>query len=194
MRIAVLASTRGTDLQAIIDEIKKGELDADLRIVIADRECYAIKRAKKAGYQTRVIEYQNESREEYDRKIAAVLEKDDIDLICLVGYMRILSPWFVRKFKIMNIHPSLLPAFPGMDETVHAKVIEYGCKVTGCTIHFVDEGVDTGPIIMQECVPVKIDDTVETLKERVQELEKKMYPEAIRLFNKMQIQGRKVKI
>ncbi len=198
LKIAVLASTRGTDLQAIIDEIDEGRLDAELRVVVTSKECRAAERARKAGRKTVVLEHgtEGETRESYDRRLAALLEEEGVELVILVGWMRLLSPWFVTRYRhrIMNVHPSLLPSFPGMDRAVHEEVLAHGCKVSGCTIHFVDEGTDTGPIIMQGAVPVLDEDTPETLKARVQSLEKRLYPEAIRRYaaGGIEVRGRRV--
>ncbi|MBN1646113.1 phosphoribosylglycinamide formyltransferase [Candidatus Woesearchaeota archaeon] len=198
LRIAVLASTRGTDLQAIIDAIEQKKLDVELRIVVANKECYAVERARNHGIKKRIILYKKgvDTREIYDRRLAQVLDEEGVGLIVLVGWMRLFSPWFVQKYlnRIMNIHPSLLPSFPGMDRSVHEEVLEYGCKVTGCTIHFVDEGTDTGPIIMQGTVIIDDGETVDTLKKKVQDLEMRLYPKAIQLFadRRLKIVGRKV--
>jgi len=200
MNIAILASTRGTDLQAIIDEIKAGTLDVNLSCVISNKkDCGALEKARKAGVDDIFISAEGKEREAFDKEVAAELDKRDISLIVLVGYMRYLSPWFVRKYenRIMNIHPSLLPAFAGgMDKNVHQAILDHGAKVTGMTIHFVDEGADTGPIIMQKAIPVKENDTADTLKEKVQALEKKAYPEAIRFFKdgKLKMDGRIVHV
>jgi phosphoribosylglycinamide formyltransferase 1 len=186
LKIAVLASTRGTDLQAIMDAIKKGELDADLRIVICNKECYALERAKALGFKAVLVPFEKEkdTRERYDQKVAQLLDEEEVELIVLVGYMRLLSAWFVNKYRnrIMNIHPSLLPSFSGMDRAVHEEVLKYGCKVSGCTIHFVDEGTDTGPIIAQACVDIDNDETIDSLKEKVQALEQKLYPKVIQHY------------
>lgn len=193
-----MASTKGTDLQAIIDAIKNKQLDAELKIVISNKECYAIERSQNQGFKTEVIAFnkKKDTRESYDKKVAKILDQEEVELIVLVGYMRLFSAWFANKYKnrIMNIHPSLLPAFPGMDRQVHEEILAYGCKVSGCTIHFVDEGVDTGPIIMQGTVGIENKDTIDSLKEKVQNLEKKMYPKAIQLFadGKVKVEGRKV--
>lgn len=195
MEIVVMASTKGTDLQAIIDAIKNNELKVNLKLVFSNKDCYAIERAKKQGFETIVLKpLKDEKREDYDKRCFEIIENPD--LIVLVGYMRLFSKWFVNKFKnrIINIHPSLLPSFPGMDLDVHKEVLNYGCKVSGCTIHFVDEGTDTGIIIAQEVVKINDDETIETLKEKVQNLEKKLYPKIIQKFvdNKIKIEGRKV--
>ncbi len=200
LNIAVLASTSGTDLQAIIDEIESGNLEnVTLKCVIANKDCGALEKAGNAGIEGILIKSEGKEREEFDKLVAKELEKRDVELVVLVGYMRYLSKWFVNKYEnqIMNVHPSLLPAFAGgMDLNVHEEILNHGVKVTGCTIHFVDEGKDTGPIIIQRCIPVLEDDTEKTLKEKVQALEKEAYPEAIRLFrdNKLKVKGRRVKI
>lgn len=186
-KIAVLASTNGTDLQAIIDELKSGKMPGvELSIVASNKEnCYALQRAKEQGYKTAFIDPKNKTREEFDQEMATILEKENIDLIVLVGYMRILSTDFVRKFKnkIINVHPALIPKFCGpqfFGSNVHESVLAAHEKESGMTIHYVDEGVDTGKIILQKTCPVAVTDTPETLKAKVQELEKKWYPEVIR--------------
>ena len=200
LKIAVMASTRGTDLQAIIDAVGAGTLDVDLRLLFANKECYAVERAEKAGIRTEVLlfEKSTDTRESYDRKTAEILDSEEVDLIVLVGYMRLFSEWFVDKYenKIMNIHPSILPSFPGMDRSVHEEVLEYGCKVSGCTIHFVDKGMDTGAIIAQRSVDIENGETVDSLKEKVQNLEKILYPEIIQLYaeGKISVEGKKVVI
>ncbi|MBU1151421.1 phosphoribosylglycinamide formyltransferase [Patescibacteria group bacterium] len=188
-RIAVLASTNGTDLQAIIDEIKAGLMPGiELAIVISNKkDAYALTRAKEQGYKTRFINPQNLTRTQFDTKMAKILKEEKVDLIVLVGYMRILSKEFVKKFpqKIINIHPSLIPKYCGKNyygSNVHKAVIEGHEKETGMTIHYIDEGCDTGEIILQKTCPVTSKDTPETLKEKVQALEKKWYPEVIRLL------------
>ena len=189
LKIAVMASTKGTDLQAIIDAIKNKELNVDLKIVITNKECYAAQRAQEQGFNVRIIPYdkENDDKESYDKKIAVILKENEVELIVLVGYMRLFSPWFVNKYKIINIHPSLLPSFPGMDLNVHKEVLEHGCKVSGCTIHFVDEGMDTGPIIAQEAVKIENNETIDSLKEKVQNLEKKLYIKVIKLYSEGKI-------
>jgi phosphoribosylglycinamide formyltransferase 1 len=188
LSIAVLASTKGTDLQAIMDRIKDGSLrDVELAAVLSNKECYALERAKGEGYTTHFIDPAEKSPEEFDQKIAAKLEEHNVDLVVLVGYMKILSPWFVRKFKnrIINVHPALLPKFGGKEffgNNVHKAVLEAGETETGMTIHFVDEGVDTGKIILQKKVTVASDETPETLKTKVQELEKEWYPKVLQMF------------
>jgi phosphoribosylglycinamide formyltransferase-1 len=198
LKIAVMASTMGTDLQAIIDGIASGELDVDLRLVFSNKECYAVERAENAGIKTKVLLFEKDidTRESYDKKAAQILDTEEVELIVLVGYMRLFSEWFVRKYKnkIMNIHPSLLPSFPGMDRSVHEEVLKCGCKVSGCTIHFVDEGTDTGPIIAQRAVDIENGETVDSLKEKVQSIEKILYPEIIQAYaeGKISVEGKKV--
>lgn len=188
-RIAVLASTKGTDLQAIIDEMKAGKMpNISLACVISNKkDAYALERAKLQGYKAIFVNPKNRTREEFDAKVAELLEKYKVDLVVLVGYMRILSTPFVQKFKnrIINVHPALIPKFCGpsfFGANVHESVLAAGEKETGMTIHFVDEGCDTGKILLQKTCPVLPNDTPDTLKVRVQELEKKWYPEVIRML------------
>jgi len=201
INMAVLGSTNGTDLQAVIDAIKKGELEeANLKIVISNKEdAYILERAKQAGFPTLFIDSKNKSREEFDQELIEVFKKNQIDLVLLIGYMKYLSKEFVERYRsrIMNIHPSLLPAFAGgMDKNVHQEILDHGSKVTGCTLHFVDEGADTGPIILQQAVEIKENETIDSLKEKVQKLEQQIILKAIKLFaqGKLKIEGRKVKI
>ena len=200
LNIGVLASTRGTDMQTIIDEIEAGKLDAKISVVISNKkDAYALERARRHNIKAVFIDGKGKEREEFDREVAKVLDENKVGLILLIGYMRYLSKWFVNKYrnKIMNIHPSLLPAFAGgMDLNVHEEVLKHGCKVTGCTLHFVDEGADTGPIIAQKAVIIEEDETVNSLKEKVQRAEQEIIIKAIKLFaeNKIKVDGRKVKI
>lgn len=186
MNLAVLASTNGTDLQAIIDEIEKGNMPrVHLKLVASNKECKALERATKHNIPTLYIDPQNKSREEFDQELIQALKDSEIDLVALVGYMRILSPEFVKSFpkRIINVHPSLIPKYSGKDfygQSVHEAVLANNETETGMTIHFVDEGVDTGEIILQKNCPVSPDDTPETLKQKVQELEKKYYPQVIK--------------
>jgi len=186
-KIAVLASTKGTDLQAIIDEIKAGTLHVELACVITNKECYALERARAQGYEAFYLNPKDKTREEFDKEMAKILDEHQVDLIVLVGYMRILSEWFVHHFprKIINVHPALIPKYCGKsfyDASVHEAVLANHDKETGMTIHFVDELCDHGEIIVQKKCEVKPDDTPDTLKDRVQALEKKWYPEVIRMF------------
>ncbi|GBD39235.1 Phosphoribosylglycinamide formyltransferase [bacterium HR37] len=192
-RVAVFVSGSGTNLQAIIDA---NIPNVEIVVVVSNNpNAYAIERAKRHNIPVEVIDHRNySSREEFEREIIKKLEPYRVDLIVLAGFMRILSPFFVRAYKnrIMNIHPALLPAFPGVNAVRQA--LSYGVKYTGCTVHFVDEGVDTGPIILQSVVPVYDDDTEEKLLERIHKEEHRIYPEAIRLFaeGKLHIEGRRV--
>lgn len=186
-KIGVLASTKGTDLQAIINEMKEGKMSGiELSVVISNVEdCYALKRAKEQGYKTIFINPKNKTREEFDMEMAKILEGNKIDLVVLIGYMKILSNAFVRKFKnkIINVHPALIPKFCGESfygANVHEAVLAAGEEETGMTIHYVDEEIDHGKILIQKKCPVYENDTADTLKERVQALEKKWYPEIIR--------------
>lgn len=188
LRLAVLASTRGTDLQAIIDEIKAGRLKAELVCVVSNvKNCYALERAHAEGFKTHFVDPKDRSRVEFDRELAKILETENIGLVVLVGYMRILTPFFIGKFRgrIINIHPALLPKFGGKNfygKSVHEAVLASGERETGMTIHFVEEGVDTGKIILQKTCPVLPGETPETLKDRVQALEKEWYPKVIQQF------------
>lgn len=197
LKLAVLASTRGTDLQAVIDEIQAGRLDAELRVVISDKpDAPALEKARSQGFNALFVDEAGKPREEYDGELVKLLEKEQIELVVLIGYMRLLGENFVKAYenRIINVHPSLLPAFPGMDLNVHQAVLDAGCKVSGCTVHFVDAGTDTGAIILQKAVEVKEGDTAETLKQRVQEAEKEILPKAIQLFaeGRLKLDGKKV--
>ncbi len=200
LRIGILASTKGTDMQAIIDAISSKKLNAAISVVISNKKgSYALERAKNNSIKTAFIDSKGRQREEYDKEVAKELDKSKAGLILLMGWMRILSPWFVRKYKnrIINIHPSLLPAFAGaMDKDVHQQVLERGCKVTGCTLHFVDESLDNGPIIMQKAVEIAKNDTADSIKEKVQKAEQGIILKALDLFSrgKIKIEGRKVRV
>ena len=193
-KLAVLCSGRGSDLQSIIDAINAKKFSAEIEVVITDKpNVQALDRAAKAGIKNICVDRKNFStREDFEAEILKNLS--EIDLVVLAGFMRILSPNFVKKFsgRLMNIHPSLLPSFKGAH--AHRDVLAYGVKISGCTVHFVDEGTDSGPIILQSAVEVLDDDTEETLAARVLEQEHKIYPEAIKLFveGKLKIEGRKV--
>jgi len=198
MNIAVFASGRGTNLQAIIRAVKKGKIKANLSLVVSDNKAaHALKRAKRAKIKTVFIDPKNfSSREDYDSEVVKVLEAENVDLVVLAGFMRIISPVLIRRFpnKILNIHPALLPSFKGthgIEDTFN-----YGVKVTGVTVHFVDERMDHGPIILQQIVKIKDTDTAESLEAKIHKVEHKIYPEAIRLFTegRLKIEERKVKI
>jgi len=195
-KLGILLSGRGSNFAAIARNVANGQIpDACIAVVISNRpDAGGIAIAKELGLNARVIPSKGVAREVHDRAVVAALQEHKVDLICLAGYMRLLSPWFVQQFpqRILNIHPSLLPAFPGLEAQQQA--FAYGVKVSGCTVHFVDEGVDTGPIILQASVPVHPDDTEETLSARILLEEHRLYPEAIRLFaeGRLTITGRKV--
>jgi len=198
LKIGVLVSGRGSNLQAMIDAIEAKKIKAEIAVVISDVPgVMALDRAKKHGIKVAVIDSKEHSdRSSYEKQVIKALEDNNVGLVCLAGYMKLLSPELVHHFKgrIMNIHPALLPAFPGLH--VQKKALEHGVKYSGCTVHFVDEGCDTGPIILQAVVPVLDSDTEETLSARILEQEHKIYPEAIRFFSegKLKIEGRRVKI
>ena len=200
IKLGVLASTRGTDMQAIIDEIEAGGLDASIEVVISNKEdAPALERARKHGIEAVFVEAGDKSKEEFDKEVMKILKGKGVELIILIGYMRILSSEFVNEYKnkIMNVHPSLLPAFGGgMDKDVHQAILDHGVKVTGCTIHFVDENVDAGPIVVQKVVEIAEDETVDSLKDKVQDAEKKAFIDAIKLFaaGRLKVEGRRVRI
>ena len=195
-RIGVLLSGRGSNFEALAESVAAGRIpNAEIAIVVSNREgAPGIDLAKARGIATQVIPSKGLEREVYDRPVAAVLDEHKVDLICLAGYMRLLSPYFVAKFpnRILNIHPSLLPSFPGLESQRQA--LEYGVEFAGCTVHFVDENLDAGPIIVQAVVPVKDDDTEASLSERILKEEHRIYSEAVRIVleGKYKIAGRRV--
>lgn len=194
-RIGILLSGRGSNFEAIANNIKSGKIaNAEIAIVISNREdAGGIEVARSRRLEAIVIPSKGKAREDHDREMVAALQKHHVDLICLAGYMRLLSPWFVKQFphKILNIHPSLLPAFPGLEAQQQA--FAYGVKVTGCTVHFVDEELDHGPIIVQKAVAVHDGDDEHTLAERILEQEHIAYSEAINLVlnREFRIAGRR---
>ena len=196
IKLGVLCSGRGTDLQSIIDAIEEGKLNAQIAVVITDKpNVMALERAEKAGIKNLCVNRKLfDSQSDFESALISELKVAEVELVILAGFMRILSPAFVHEFKdrIMNIHPSLLPSFPGAH--AHRDVLAYGVKVSGCTVHFVDEGTDSGPIILQAAVEVKEDDTEESLAARVLEQEHIIYPKAIQLYieGRLKIDGRKV--
>jgi len=203
LKLAILISGRGSNMKAILDAIKKQNIPIKPMVVISNKPtAMGLKIARKIGVQTEIIESKGfqGNRWEYDKKIMHILNKYEItpknSLICLAGFMRILSPEFIKKFKnrILNIHPSNLPAFPGLD--AQRQAIESGVSHSGCTVHFVDEGIDTGPIIVQETVKIKNDDTEETLSKKILAKEHKAYAKAVKLIaeKKISVIGRNVKI
>lgn len=195
-KIGILVSGHGTNLQAIIDAIENGELNARIAVVLSNKkEAPALARAQKKNIETAYLDPKSfAGKKEFDLALARELKNRQIDLVCLAGYMRILGPEFIREFegKIINIHPSLLPAFPGLD--VQQKAIDYGVKFSGCTVHFVNEEVDGGPIILQAVVPVHESDDAETLAQRILIQEHLVYPQAIQMIaeNRLHIENRKV--
>jgi len=195
-RIGVLLSGRGSNFEALANGIASGRIpNAEIAIVISNREhAPGIDRAKTRGMATRVIPSKGLERETYDRQVVAALNDHQVDLVCLAGYMRLLSPYFVASFpnRILNIHPSLLPSFPGLESQRQA--LEYGVKFAGCTVHFVDENLDAGPIVLQSVVSVKDDDTEDTLSTRILEEEHRIYCEAVRIVleGRYKIAGRRV--
>jgi phosphoribosylglycinamide formyltransferase-1 len=195
-RIGVLLSGRGSNFEALADSVAAGRIPgAEIGVVVSNREgAPGIARAKERGIAVRVIPSKGLEREVYDGQVVAVLHEHKVDLVCLAGYMRLLSPFFVASFpnRILNIHPSLLPSFPGLESQRQA--LEYGVKFAGCTVHFVDENLDAGPIVLQATVPVRDDDTDETLASRILAEEHRIYTEAVRIVleGKYKIVGRRV--
>jgi phosphoribosylglycinamide formyltransferase-1 len=195
-KIGILISGRGSNMLALADAVNDGRiLNAEIALVVSDQaNAKGLECAKERGLKTIVIQRNSRAREEHDREILAALREDKVDLVCLAGYMRLLSNHFIETYRnrILNIHPSLLPSFPGLD--AQKQVLEHGVKWTGCTVHFVDENLDGGPIIGQRIVPVLDDDTGETLSARILEQEHKLYAEALALVvsGKYEIAGRRV--
>jgi phosphoribosylglycinamide formyltransferase 1 len=195
-RIGVLLSGRGSNFEALSDSIASGRIpNAEIAIVVSNRESApGIAKARERGIPAQAILSAGIEREAYDKLVVEALREKKVDLVCLAGYMRLLSPYFVAAFpnRILNIHPSLLPAFPGLE--AQRQALEHGVKFTGCTVHFVDENLDAGPIIIQAVVPVKDCDTVETLSERVLREEHRIYSEAVRIVleGRYRIEGRRV--
>jgi len=194
--LGVLISGRGSNLLAILDRIAAGDLDAQVLLVISNEpKAAGLRAARDRGIETLVVDHRgSRSREEHDRAMARALEDKEVRLVCLAGYMRLLSPLFVERFRgrILNIHPSLLPAFPGLEPQRQA--LAAGVKVSGCTVHFVEEGVDSGPIVLQETVPVLDGDSPESLAARILEKEHIVYSRAIALVlsGRLRIEGRRV--
>ena len=200
LKLGILISGRGSNMESILKAIKKKNIPIEPAVVISNRsDARGLKIAQKLGVKTDIVQSKGfeGTRWEYDKKIIATLKKHGVTqtngLVCLAGFMRIISPEFVKKFKnrIINIHPALLPAFPGLDSQKQA--LDYGAKFSGCTVHFVDAGMDTGPIIIQAVVKIKDDDTEESLAKRILKEEHRIYPQAVGLFaeNKIKVKGRK---
>ena len=200
LRVAVLASGRGSNLQAIIDAIEAGQVQAQIVVVISNKkDAVALERARKHGLKDLFVDPKPftgrpDSREAYDRSLLEILQQYEVELVLLAGYMKIVTAVLVNAYanRMMNIHPSLLPSFPGLD--VQKKAIDWGCKLAGCTVHFVTEGVDEGPIIIQSAVPILDVDTPETLAARILVQEHKIYPRAVQLFaeGRLRVDGRRV--
>ena len=194
--IGVLISGSGTNLQAIIDAVEARELDAKIQVVLSNRaEAYGLVRAKKHGIPVEILDHKRfASREAFDQAVVDILRAREVELVALAGFMRLLSPVFVSAYsnRIMNIHPALLPAFPGLH--VQKKALEHGVRFSGCTVHFVNEECDEGPIIIQAVVPVFPDDTADSLAARILEQEHRIYPHAIQLYSegRLHIEGRRV--
>lgn len=195
--IAVLASGRGSDFQAIVDANERGDVQLNIRLLICNNhDAFVLERAKKHSIPYVILDHRGKKREDYDSEIDEVLRENSIDLVVMAGFMRILSSWFVSRWagKVINIHPALLPAFPGAH--AHRDVLEYGVKITGLTIHYVDERVDHGPIIFQYPVEVSDDDDEESLSKRVLDQEHRWYPRVIQWIadGKVRVEGRKVHV
>lgn len=194
-RIGVLVSGRGSNLQALLDAARRGELGGEIAVVVSNvEEALGLARAREAGIPAVFRDHRGKKRDAFDTEIVEILRAHRVDLVCLAGFMRLLSPVFVRAFpgRIVNIHPALLPAFPGLD--AQRQAWEHGAKVSGTTVHLVDEGLDSGPIVAQEAVPVLSGDTPETLAARILEAEHRLYPRAVRLLleGRCRVEGRRV--
>ena len=195
-RLGILLSGRGSNFEAIAESIAQGRLDAEIAVVVANRpEARGLERARELGLRAVCIPSKGVERQEYDRRVVEVLRQHDVELVCLAGFMRLLSGYFIREFpmRILNIHPSLLPACPGLDAQHQA--LAHGVKYSGCTVHFVDEDLDSGPIVVQAVVPVLDEDTAETLSARILKEEHRIYSEAIRvvLSGNWRVEGRRVR-
>jgi len=202
IRIGVLASGGGTNLQAVLDSCERGDIDGDVVVVISNvPDAYALERARNVGIDAYCFPHKDVPREQHEADIIECLEQHKVDLVLLAGYLRVLTPVMIEKYagRLMNTHPALLPSFGGEGMhglNVHRAVLDYGCKVSGCTIHFVTLDVDGGPIILQKAVPVLEDDTPETLQERILKEEHKLFSRAVQLFaaGRLKLDGRKVRI
>lgn len=194
-RLGILISGRGSNMLALVEAAERGQINAEVAVVISNVETAAgLEKARAHGIDAIVIPHRGLDRQEHERLVVAELKRRQVDWVCLAGYMRLLSPYFISEFpqRILNIHPSLLPAFPGLD--AQRQALEHGVKYSGCTVHFVDETLDQGPIIKQAVVPVYDDDTVETLSARILEQEHRIYAEAVQLVlsGNYRIEGRRV--
>ncbi len=197
-RIGILISGRGSNMEAILRATEEGRIPAVVAVVISNEpDAPGVDRAREHGVEALVLDHREApDREEQDRRIVAALEDRRVDLVCLAGYMKLLTPVFLKAYpgRILNVHPALLPAFPGLN--VQKKALEYGVRFSGATVHFVDQGVDTGPIVLQAAVPVEQDDTPQILADRILKEEHRIYPEAVRLFfqDRLRVEGRRVRI
>jgi len=194
-RIGILLSGRGSNFEAIADSVAAGRIPAEIGLVVSNRpEARGLERARQRGLPAVCIPSKGLDRETYDRQVASALQEHHVDLVCLAGFMRLLSPFFIREFpnRILNIHPSLLPAFPGLE--AQRQALEHGAKISGCSVHFVDEFLDHGPIILQAAVPVLDDDTEESLAARILAEEHRIYSEAIQLVlsGRFRVEDRRV--
>jgi phosphoribosylglycinamide formyltransferase 1 len=194
-KLGVLVSGRGSNLQALVDAQRRGELGGEIAVVFSNvASAQGLERARAAGIPTACRDHRGRAREEFDAEVVAILREHGVELVCLAGYMRLLSPVFVRAFpwRILNIHPALLPAFPGKD--AQRQALEHGVKVSGATVHLVDEGLDSGPIVAQEALAVLSTDTVGSLSARILELEHRLYPRAARMLleGRCRVEGRRV--
>ena len=194
-RLGILLSGRGSNFEAIADHIDRGELDAEIAVVVSNvDQAPGLQKARLRGLEAVFLGSKGVPREEYDRRVVSILKEKSVELVCLAGFMRLLSPVLVQAFpnRILNIHPALLPAFPGLEAQKQA--LEYGVKVSGCTVHFVDEDLDSGPIILQAVVPVLDADTEETLAARILKEEHKLYSQAIGMVieGQFRIEGRRI--
>ena len=196
-KIGVLVSGRGSNLQALIEAAAEGALGGEVAVVVSNVEkAPGLERARAAGIAAHFRDHRGRPREEFDRDVLELLAAHHVDLVCLAGFMRRLSAHFIRAYpgRILNVHPSLLPAFPGLEPQKQA--LAYGAKVSGATVHLVDEGLDSGPILLQEAVPVREDDTEETLAARILEVEHRLYPRAARIVldGRYRVEGRRVRL
>ena len=197
-RIGILISGRGSNMEALLRAAEEGRIPAVVAVVISNEpDAPGLRKAQERGVETLLLDHRKaRDKEEQDRRIVAALEERRVDLVCLAGYMKILTPGLLKAYpgRILNIHPSLLPAFPGLD--AQRKALEHGVRYSGATVHLVDAGVDTGPIVLQAVVPVEPEDTPVTLADRILEQEHRIYPEAVRLFfeGRLNVEGRRVRI
>jgi phosphoribosylglycinamide formyltransferase-1 len=194
-KLGILLSGRGSNFEAIARNVQAGKIPAEIGVVISNKEeAGGLATARQMGLKAVCIPSKGKEREAFERELVAALHEHEVDLVCLAGFMRVLTPYFIREFRgrILNIHPALLPSFPGVEAQKQA--LDYGVKWTGCTVHFVDEGVDTGPVVCQAAVPVLDEDTPETLAARILKEEHRIYTEAICLIveDKIRIEGRRV--